>query len=196
MMMSLSGSSDSRISSCAIDQVGDAVVDGRAQEDDAIVREARVRIPFHAAARRVLDEPRHRDVFVADAHASDSFSSVWALCGRYRSQLAVGDDFVDEAVVGGVDRAHDEVAVGVLLDPLDRLTGVERKDLVEQLAHAGDLTRLDLDVDRLTRRATVRLVDQHAGVREDEALARRARCEQHAPRPTRPDRCRSSARRA
>src|SRR3954453_19557128 len=43
---------------------------------------------------------------------------VRALRGRYRSQLAVGDDFVDEAVVSGVRRAHDEVAVGVLLHAL------------------------------------------------------------------------------
>ena len=50
--------------------------------------------------------------------------------------------------------------------------GVVRQDLVEQLAHAHDLLGLDLDVDRLTRRATVRLVDQDPGVREDEALAR------------------------
>ena len=42
------------------DQVGDRVVDRRAHEDDAVVREPRVRIPFHAAARRVLDESRHR----------------------------------------------------------------------------------------------------------------------------------------
>ena len=42
-----------------------------------------------------------------------------------------------------------------------------------------DLLGLDLDVDRLARRTTVRLVDEHPGVREDEALARRARREQH-----------------
>ena len=57
-------------------------------------------------------------------------------------------------------------------DLLDRLAGVVRQDLVERLAHADDLLGLDLDVDRLARRATVRLVDEHPGVREDEALAR------------------------
>ena len=35
-----------------------------------------------------------------------------------------------------------------------------------------DLLGLDLDVDGLALRATVRLVDQHAGVRQGEALAR------------------------
>ena len=39
-------------------------------------------------------------------------------------------------------------------------------------AHADDLLGLDLDVDGLAGRTTVRLVDQHPGVREDEALAR------------------------
>src|SRR6187399_2157469 len=56
---------------------------------------------------------------------------VGALCGRYRSQLAVGDDFVDETVISGIGRAHDEVAVGVLLHTVDGLTRVECKDLVE-----------------------------------------------------------------
>src|SRR3954453_7059565 len=41
---------------------------------------------------------------------------VGAIRGLYRSQLAVGDDLVDETVVSGVDGTHDEVAVGVLLD--------------------------------------------------------------------------------
>ena len=62
---SLSGSSDSRISSWAINRLATRVVDRRAQEDDAVVREPRVRIPLHATARRVLDEPRHRDVLVS-----------------------------------------------------------------------------------------------------------------------------------
>jgi hypothetical protein len=42
-----------------------------------------------------------------------------------------------------------------------------------------DLARLDLDVDRLPRGATVRLVDEHTRVREDVALAGRTRREQH-----------------
>src|SRR4029078_995388 len=60
-------------------EVRDAVVDGRAEEDDAIVRETRIRIPFHAAPRGVLDESRHRDVLVTDTHASDSFISMWGI---------------------------------------------------------------------------------------------------------------------
>ena len=40
---------------------------------------------------------------------------------------------------------------------------------------AHDLLGLDLDVDRLPLRAAVRLVEQHARVRQGEALARRAR---------------------
>ena len=66
-----------------------------------------------------------------------------------------------------------------LRDLGDVLAGVVGEDLVEERPHAADLLRLDLDVDRLAGRATVRLVDQDARVREDEALARRARREDH-----------------
>src|ERR1700693_767781 len=94
-------------------------------------------------------------------------ASASALGRRDRREVTVGDDLVDEAVRLRLCRAHDEVAVGVLGDPLDGLSAVEREQLVEELAHAHDLLGLDLDVDRLTGRATVRLVDQHAGVGQD-----------------------------
>src|SRR4051794_15270725 len=68
---------------------------------------------------------------------------------RYRSELPVGDDLVDDAVFLRFVAAHDEVAVGVVRHALERLAGVVRQDLVEQLAHADDLLGLDLDVDRL-----------------------------------------------
>ena len=77
-MTSLSGSSDSRISSWAMIRLRDRVVDRRAQEDDAVLGQPGVGIPFHAAARRVLDEARHRDVLPVQrmvghriGHASD-----------------------------------------------------------------------------------------------------------------------------
>src|SRR5215468_4712063 len=61
------------------------------------------------------------------------------LCRRYRSELPVGDDLVDDAVFLGLVAAHDEVAVGVLRDPFQGLAGVVREDLVEELPHADDL---------------------------------------------------------
>ena len=83
-----------------------------------------------------------------------------------------------------------------LRDPLERLAGVEREDLVEELAHAHDLLGLDLDVDGLAGRTTVRLVDEHTGVREDETLARRTGREQHRRRRRGLTDAASSARRA
>src|SRR3954451_12274085 len=71
-----------------------------------------------------------------------------AFCRRYRSQLTVGDDLVDDAVFLRLVPAHDEVAVGVLRHPVERLTGVVGKDFVEELTHPHDFLRLDLDVDR------------------------------------------------
>ena len=52
---------------------------------------------------------------------------------------------------------------------------------LEPLAHADDLVGVDLDVGRLRVAATLhrRLVDEHARVRQRQALARRARREQH-----------------
>src|SRR5205085_4568961 len=64
--------------------------------------------------------------------------SVRAFRGGYRGKPSAGDDLVDDAVGLGLGAAHDEVAVGVLADPLDRLAGVEGEHLVEELAHAHD----------------------------------------------------------
>src|SRR5256885_4045409 len=62
------------------------------------------------------------------------------------SQLARRDHFIDDAVVLGILGFHYEIAVGVLVDLLDRLARVLGQDLVEQVAHAQNLARLDLDV--------------------------------------------------
>src|SRR5215831_17888593 len=72
-----------------------------------------------------------------------------ALGRRYRGELTVGEDLVDDAVLLGLDAAHDEVTVGVLGHPVEGLARVEGQDLVEELAHAHDLLGLDLDVERL-----------------------------------------------
>src|SRR3954453_2352414 len=54
-------------------------------------------------------------------------------------EFPVGDDLVDDAVLLGLRRAHDEVAVGVAGDLRGLLPRVVGEDLVEGLAHAHDL---------------------------------------------------------
>src|SRR5947207_3219932 len=49
--------------------------------------------------------------------------------GGHRGQLPAGEHLVDEAVVFRFLGAHDEVAVGVAPDPVDRLAGVVGQDL-------------------------------------------------------------------
>src|SRR5437763_3040578 len=86
-------------------------------------------------------------------------------------QLACRDHFVDDAVVLGLVRAHDEVPIGVLLDLLNRHAGVEGKHLVEEIAHPHDLLGLQLDVGGLPGGTAVRLVDEDAGMGKCETLA-------------------------
>src|SRR4051794_27480973 len=74
-----------------------------------------------------------------------------------RGRLTNGDDVVDDAVLLGLRRGQDEVAIGVLADALHRLTGVVGEDLLEQHAHALDLLGRELDVDRLAHRLPVGL---------------------------------------
>src|SRR4051812_39295261 len=58
-------------------------------------------------------------------------------------ELTVGDHFVDDAVLLGLRRTEDEVAVGVLGHLRDLLARVVGKDLVERFTHAHDLLGLD-----------------------------------------------------
>src|SRR3954468_7114004 len=74
-------------------------------------------------------------------------------CDRVRSASARRDDLVDDAVLLGLRGRHEVVPFRVLPDLLDRLTGVRGNDLVEAAAHVDDLSRVDLDVGRLTREA-------------------------------------------
>jgi hypothetical protein len=76
-------------------------------------------------------------------------------------------------------RAEDEVAVGVLVDPLDGLAGVLGQDLLDPPALPHDLLRVDLEVDRLPLDPAVGLVQQHARVRQGVALAARAGGQDH-----------------
>src|SRR6187402_1160964 len=49
------------------------------------------------------------------------------------------EDVVDEAVLLGLDRAHEVVALGVGLDPVERLTGVLHQQLVQLVTRPQDL---------------------------------------------------------
>src|SRR5512142_3334972 len=59
-------------------------------------------------------------------------------------RFLVGEHLVDDAVLLCLTWAHEVVAVGILLDPLDRLLRVPRQDLVEAGLEAECLLRLDL----------------------------------------------------
>src|SRR5712691_2564799 len=88
------------------------------------------------------------------------------------------DDVVDQSVLLRRIRREEVVALGVLRDLLDLLSGVARKDLVELLAGAQDLLGVDLDVARLSLHASPRLVDEDVRVRERVPLAVRTAREQ------------------
>src|SRR5262249_45747446 len=49
------------------------------------------------------------------------------------------DDIVNNTVFLALVGRHDVVALGVVLDALDRLTGVVNQDLVDALTHAQNL---------------------------------------------------------
>src|SRR5258705_7319534 len=59
--------------------------------------------------------------FATRRSSPDFPASAGSLGHRHRRELTIRDDLVDEAVGLRLFRAHDEVAVGVLADPLHRL---------------------------------------------------------------------------
>src|SRR5205807_4420950 len=83
---------------------------------------------------------------------------------RHTVRTAAFDDLVDDAVVLGFVRAHEEVALGVVVDDLDGLAGVVGEDLIEAPADAQDLLSVDLDVGRLAAETRRGLMDEHARV--------------------------------
>src|SRR6476620_3990106 len=88
-------------------------------------------------------------------------------------------NLIDNAVLFGLLSGHEHIAVEVACDTLDRLSGVVSHDLPHLRLLANKLAGLDFDVRGVPADAanTGRmLVD--GGVREGEALARRARAEQ------------------
>mmetsp|Transcript_78799 Transcript_78799/g.225584 ORF Transcript_78799/g.225584 Transcript_78799/m.225584 type:complete len:292 (-) Transcript_78799:71-946(-) len=93
--------------------------------------------------------------------------------GRLLHRAGLGlDHLVDDAVVHRLLRRHEKVAITVLLDLLDGLASVVGDERVEARADVQDLLSLDLDVCGLALRATKRLVDHDARVRQRPTLAR------------------------
>src|SRR3954449_7200514 len=88
-------------------------------------------------------------------------------------ELPAGDDLVDDPVVLGLLGREDLVAVDVEPDLLRGLAGVLRQDPLHLRAHPLDLRGVDLQVGDLAAGLTGGLVDQHPGVRQRQALARR-----------------------
>lgn len=82
-----------------------------------------------------------------------------------------GEDFVDQAVVGGFLGAKELVAFDVLGDLLGGLAGVPGEEVVELVAGLEDGLGLDLDVGRLAVDPAVGLVDHDLGVGEAVAFA-------------------------
>src|SRR5680860_607930 len=100
---------------------------------------------------------------------------------EHREILAAGEHLVDQTVLQSLFRVEDLVAVDVLVDLLNTPVGVVRKGFFQPDTHAHDFGRLDLDVRSLaaTLPAHGGLVDEDAGVREGQTLARRSTREQH-----------------
>ena len=71
------------------------------------------------------------------------------------------------------------VALGVLLDLVERLAGSIGENLVQVFADALDLLSRNLDLGLLPLSAAARLVNHHHGIRQAEALALGAAREQH-----------------
>src|SRR3954452_7262780 len=106
--------------------------------------------------------------FPSLARAIDSPSTSIARVRLGRSPVAVCDDHVDDAVILGLLRGHEVVAVGVTTDLLEILAGVVGEDLLEPALQAERLAGADLDVRRLPAHPARRpdLVDEDLRVRQ------------------------------
>ena len=125
------------------DVVGRRVVDLHAEEDDALLEQLRSTGRDPRAAAGALDERRQDRSGLRLRLRGSSAGSIGsqpvigvASGDRRRSGtwLALRDDVVDEAVLLRLLGGEPAVAVGVLLDLLDRLAGVEGDALVQHPA--------------------------------------------------------------
>src|SRR5262249_13853017 len=74
------------------------------------------------------------------------------------------EPLVDQPVVAGLLGSHEFVPVGILLDLLERLTGVFLEQVVEPSLDLADVLPPDLDLRGRPAVAAERLVDHHLGV--------------------------------
>lgn len=88
-------------------------------------------------------------------------------------QLIAGEDVVDEAIVFRHLGCHEIIAFGVVFDGFEGLSAVLGKDAVQFFAQAEDLSRMDLDLGRLSLYAAQRLMDHDIRMREGIAFALR-----------------------
>lgn len=88
-------------------------------------------------------------------------------------QLIASEDMVDETIVLRHLGCHEIVAFGVVFDGFKGLSAVLGKDAVQFFAQAEDLSRMDLDLGRLSLYAAQRLVDHDIRMREGIAFALR-----------------------
>src|SRR5579859_3517754 len=88
--------------------------------------------------------------------------------------------FVHDAVVAGLLRAEEEVALGVALDALQRLAGVRGNDVVDDLARVQQLAGVDVNIRHLAAKPALDqgLVQVDTRVRQGIAPAGVARHQQ------------------
>ena len=166
-MMSRSGSVRLQREQLGHHVVGRRVVDLHAEEDDALLEELVVRVGLLDPVARALDEGRQDVARLRERHAVGKLPASWPAAGghsfsrscsglvrdagrrcRCRSRRGRAHDVVDEAVLLGLLRGEPAVAVGVGLDLLDRLAGVQAiSSAISRLAGVNMLG-LDGDVGR------------------------------------------------
>ena len=86
----------------------------------------------------------------------------------------LGDDLVHKPVFFRLLRVHDEITLHILRNLLEGLTGVLGEQLIRNLPQAQNLTRLDVNISRLSGEpSSPRLVNQNTGIRKRKPLVRR-----------------------
>ena len=75
------------------------------------------------------------------------FSERMSVPGLLRA-LHVFNDLINEPVLHGLGCGHEAVAVRILFDSLERMSGMLDQDLVHALFDAAELSRMNLDVRR------------------------------------------------
>ena len=63
------------------------------------------------------------------------------------------DDVINNTVFLALVGRHDVVALGIVLDPLDQLTGVLHQDVIEALPHPQNFSGRNINIGRLAAEA-------------------------------------------